>query len=363
MVAESTSTRCRSSASLLAAYRSVACGVAWPASRARRPVTRLAPKSSRAFTLVELLVVVAILGLLLALLLPAVQRAREAGRRLSCGNNLKQVSLALLTHANTQQRFPIGARNDFTFGVSWWAPILPQLERSDVYQRLDLKGPNSGNVLFNIKTAKAVHGVVISAMRCPSSPIPELTTVGNAEVMMPSYVGISGATRDDDFTESRVAQCCLPVPDGEVSGGGMLIANRAISLRDVLDGCSNTLLVAESSDFAYDKAGKTRRVDGGYPVGWIAGTCATGTPPTYDNMLRPSWNITTLKYPINTRTFPLAGLGENRGANNPLLSAHFGGINAAFADGSVRFLSEGTTITALKCLATRDDRRTIDSDF
>ncbi|MBL9123869.1 MAG: DUF1559 domain-containing protein [Planctomycetaceae bacterium] len=179
--------------------------------------------------------------------------------------------------------------------------------------------------------------------------------------MMPHYVGIAGAARDADFAEQRWSKCCALPMDGEIAAGGLLIPNRAVKLRDILDGLSNTLLVAEASDFGASANGKQRRFDGGYPTGWIAGTAAGGTPPNYDgSFIRPSWNITTIRYPINYRTYPAPGIDENHGPNNPLLSAHRGGVNALLADGSVRFLVDATATLTLKRLATRDDRQPID---
>src|SRR3989304_6136809 len=98
------------------------------------------------FTLVELLVVIAIIGILIALLLPAVQAAREAARRLQCSNNLKQVGLALLNYESSNRVFPFGGlgTQGGGFGHSWWVRILPFIEQNAVYEKFDQKSVDTG---------------------------------------------------------------------------------------------------------------------------------------------------------------------------------------------------------------------------
>ena len=94
-----------------------------------------------------LLMVIGIIGVLVVLLLPSVQAAREASRRATCANNLKQVGLALINVENTHGALPTGAKsqivNQPTFGMSWWVQIIPYLEQSTVYARLDQTGPHN----------------------------------------------------------------------------------------------------------------------------------------------------------------------------------------------------------------------------
>lgn len=320
-------------------------------------------RSSKAFTLVELLVTIAIIAVLLGLLLPAVQMVRESSRRSHCQNNLRQVGLALLGHEASKQSLPIGAWRHFppsypssTIGMSWWVGLLPHLEQPHLVNRLDCHEAHPGWVAMHPQNGIAIDGVLIASMFCPSTPLPMLSPVAGFQVGMPSYVGISGATNDDGYVESRVNQCCAPKNDGEISAGGVLIPNSAITLRMVSDGTSQTLAVGEASDFCFTSNGDARRVDGGYPNGWITGTLALGTPREYDPSRTPaSWNITTLRYPLNTRNYDLPGIDGNRGADNPLLSAHPGGVNGIYVDGSAHFLADGMEVDALKRLGTRDD--------
>jgi prepilin-type N-terminal cleavage/methylation domain-containing protein len=309
-----------------------------------------------AFTLVEMLIVVALIGILIALLIPAVQAAREASRRTSCQNNLRQVGLSLLNYESIHRLLPVGAQANITFGISWWVPIVGSLGESAVQDQFDMRGPHAGSAIFHSYNGTLIDRVRIESMWCPSSPLPPLKRIGSLEVMMPSYVGIAGASRDQDFPESRISTCCLPEGRGEISGGGVLVPNLAIRLSQVIDGTTHTLIVSETSDFARDSAGREYHIDGGNPNGWIAGTTVLGTPPDYGTTIAaPSWNVTTVRYQPNTREYELPGIDDNRGANNPLVSAHPGVVAALTVDGAVQLLSDNTDIVCLKRLASRDD--------
>lgn len=317
------------------------------------------------FTLIELLVSIAIIGILIALLLPAVQQAREAARRTVCKNNLKQIGLALHNYESNFGRFPIGSRSQNAFGPSWWVGILPQLEQASLFGLFDMTSNNNGYPLLNPTNGKLVSGVVINTMLCPSSPLPTTVLVGTYSITRPSYVGVSGATNDGGFSEPRVSSCCIPTANGQISAGGFLIPNASLKHNDLSrDGLTHILAVSETSNFAVDSAGALKNVDAGYPVGWITGTAAAGTPPTYNNLPfnPPSWNLTTIRYRPNSREYDRPGIRDNHGPNNPLLSAHSGGVNGLLADGSVRFIGDSIDLQILKGLATRDDGGTVD-DF
>lgn len=308
------------------------------------------------FSILEILVVVVLISVLLSLLVPGIQSARESARRAVCENNLKQVGVALLQYEAVNRSLPIGAERNISFGVSWWAGAIRHFDDSALTSALDFDSPHSGSVWLHPTNGRVADQVFIENLWCPSSPLPPLKQVVGVSIMMPSYVGIAGASSDQVFQEKRVSQCCVPEYQGEISAGGVLVPNAAISLRRITDGTSRTLAVAETSDFARDHYGKEYRIDGGNPNGWLTGTSANGTPPTYHlEQAPPSWNITTVRYGPNTRDYLLPGVDDNRGANNPFVSAHPGGIMSLAVDGAVHFLFDDTDITLLKRLATRDD--------
>ncbi|MBA4106590.1 MAG: hypothetical protein C0485_12600 [Pirellula sp.] len=315
------------------------------------------------FTLIELLVVILIIGVLLALMLPAVQAARETARRMSCQNNLKQIGLAALGYEARWGALPIGARRDGSptgtspsYGMSWWIDLLPELEQQVMFDRLDRLGPDSGLPLLHPKNGKAVHKWLLPTLLCPSSSVPTSWNVGGFEVMTPSYVGIAGATSEEGFDEPRTNTCCGSHDDGQIAAGGLLISNRAVTLKEVTDGTSNAFLAAEASDFSYDAVGREARIDAAFPNGWLMGTGVRGTPPEYGGAgPAPSWNITTIRYGLNERDYTLPGVSNNRGPNNPLLSPHAEGVNVVLGDGSVHLLSSEYDVLALKRSATRDD--------
>lgn len=310
-----------------------------------------------AVTLIELLVVVAIIGVMIGLLLPAIQAAREASRRAWCQHNLRQVGLAILNCEQATGRLPVGARaytipglSGSSYGLSWWVEVFPYLEQSTAASRLDKDSIHHGMALLNAQNAQAADGLEVDVMFCPSSPLSRLVYVGNARIGMPSYVGISGAANGAQFTETRVNACR---PDGEISGGGVLVPNAAISLQAITDGTAYTLAVGEASDYAYTE-GKPIRIDGGNALGWLAGTKSRGTPPDYTGATF-AYNITTIQYPPNETRYELPGIFTDHGPNNPLLSAHPGGVNVSVVAGSVTFLPNEIDVKVLKQLATRDE--------
>ncbi len=323
----------------------------------------LLPKTS-AFSLVELMVVVAILGLLVALLLPAVQAARESSRGMSCRNNLKQIGLAFVNYESVHRELPKGAEGRFDrtlfpasmFGFSWWVQVLPHLEQTAIIEQLDRTGANVGSPLVNAHNKTVADGFAPAFMFCPSSPVEKFVSIGKAQIAAPSYAAISGASNEDGFEELRVSKCCRS--DGQISAGGVEVPNLVIRTAQIADGLSKTLLAGEQSDFAFTQTGQPKHVGSAFASGWLTGTHALNPPPNYDDWQIPSYNLSTIRYHLNDHNYDQPGIYEDTGANNPLLSAHPGIVNLLFCDGSVHAVGDSLDIKVLKWAATRDNGST-----
>jgi prepilin-type processing-associated H-X9-DG protein/prepilin-type N-terminal cleavage/methylation domain-containing protein len=326
-------------------------------------------RSRVAFTLVELLVVIAIIGVLVALLLPAVQAARESARRMSCQNNLKQLGLAIHNYESAAKVLPPGGmpapKNVAgNYGVSWFAIILPYMEGGNLYDKFDFEARTSnqtGVMYFNGSFGNAhngnlVRGKFIQPLYCPSSQLAKFVMRGSSPVapegvMSPTYAGISGAAAHpvggniadfDHETNEHNAR-------GILSKAGVLISSSYVRFGQITDGTSNTIAAGEQSGFCFEPSGKKRDCRSDFGHGFPMG------PEKYSQNRR-DWNITTVRYGINTRAFNSTGIGEQYyGNNRPIQSAHPGGANVLFADGSVRLLMENTPLQQLFDLCNRDD--------
>ncbi len=300
------------------------------------PFTRLkrqSAQSPRGFTLVELLVVIAILGILLALLIPAVQAARESGRRSQCANNLKQLSLALLEAHDANQAFPAGYLSEVNAagaetgpGWGWGTLILPQIEQSALYQAIDLR-------LGIEHPSNTARLTVLSEFLCPSD---ETRTTWDAEsrdatgtptgviceVASANYVGMYGTS------------------DPGVDGDGIFFRNSHVRLQDITDGASHTIALGERS----------------HQLGEATWTGAvTGT------LLFPDESEGEVAAPRIEESAGMVlghvglghGPGDARSESNQFYSLHSKGVNFAFADGHIRFLPAMIDYQVYRALATR----------
>ncbi len=185
----------------------------------------------RAFTLVELLVVIAVIGLLVALLLPAVMRAREAARRTQCQSRLRQVGLALMGFESAHKKLPTGSRT--TEGLSWGFSfqILPYLEEKTLFETVEIDGRDCGAVVIELQQANKLDpsSQLVNILVCPSDPNggqqllsgPNGPSPGtaNAGYLYPgSYLGVSGDFESDEW-------CPLP---GIANGNGLLYTNSQV---------------------------------------------------------------------------------------------------------------------------------------
>jgi prepilin-type N-terminal cleavage/methylation domain-containing protein/prepilin-type processing-associated H-X9-DG protein len=325
----------------------------------------------RGFTLIELLVVITIISVLAALLLPAVQRARDAARRTQCRNNLHQVGVALHNYHEALGAFPIGANHSFTHGMSYnqdlgqsfFVSLLPFVEQGNLYKSLDQNAPGGvGNTANPLNTnGSQFDGVSLKVFACPSSDMRQLTTTqvnSPRGVIMPNYVGIAGA--------STMAKNLNPLAEATYNGimasSGVLIPNASVKISEITDGTTNTMMVAEQSAFSRTKSGSKVDLRSSNSSGGWVGTTGRGVPGdgTWFCTHYQSWNITTLRYPINYRdatsiTSGGGGLSPLDGSNRPIQSAHDGGAHILLADGSVRFVQENIDYTTLTNLANRND--------
>lgn len=319
-------------------------------------------RSTRAFTLVELLVVIAIIGILVAVLLPAVQSARESARRTQCSNNLKQLSLAVANFELAHRNLPIGSKWHSTdWGPSWLVALLPYLEEGNVDSKLDHSASFWNYWNLSAPNYLALRDYFPSVLTCPSSPLPRSTvdTFPTYSVSMSNYVGIAGACTDAlTFNDPTGKRRCASGMPGFNCINGVLGPNLSIKLSQIHDGLSKTLSIGEQSDWTTGIDGSRTDLRSCYWGAWM-GNHTAGWPTddvwstSSDWNARP-YNTTALRYPVGMKT-ESAGNAYSVGSNMALQSAHSGGALVARCDGSVDFLDESTDWLVLRNLAIRDD--------
>jgi prepilin-type processing-associated H-X9-DG protein len=313
--------------------------------------------------LVELLVVIAIIGVLVALLLPAVQAAREAARRMQCGNNEKQIALALLNYENSKKEFPSARYGTDSGGVttadcgngeiltiedvpplgrsgaSALVMILPYIEQQALFDALHadefpIWAPNT--------TWHTAHPEIAPALArrpdiyaCPSDRIFESFAQWahglTVDVAAGSYANVLGTVRPDD-----------PGPKLKFCGDGVFVYARRFKIREITDGLSNTLFVGETRD--------------GHLID-VNGTSINSN--IWSNGNRMQSTMRTTRTPLNTPP----GLNGGAGITKELTSAHYsnggfssyhpGGANFAFGDGHVVFVDDSIDLVTYMTLSTR----------
>jgi prepilin-type N-terminal cleavage/methylation domain-containing protein/prepilin-type processing-associated H-X9-DG protein len=293
----------------------------------------------KGFTLIELLVVIAIIAVLIGLLLPAVQKVREAANRMKCSNNLKQLGLALHMHHDTYGGFP-AAKQDATLvpktPVHAWTPfVLPFIEQDNLFKqyRTD-KDWDDANT--NDANPGGVNQVEIKTFLCPSAPAGRVAS-RNRKIL--DYPTINQITRPNPFVTN--------MPKSDPTFIGVLGHNVQRRIADVLDGTSTTLLLAES-------AGRNQKWEMGKLVS------ATGTTGAWAN---PGTEIVVSGFDPANPTNKVGPCAINCTNNNEVYAFHPGGANVLFCDGSVRFLKATTSIDLLIALTTRAIGEVIPGDF
>ena len=334
------------------------------------PHTKTRDTKMGGFTLVELLVVIAIIGVLIALLLPAVQQAREAARRMQCQNQMKQLGLALHNYHDVNNTFPFGTRNPVG-APNWRIAVLPYMDQTALYNQLDINVSTSvggfssqredgSSYGYGTGANSVLAGLVVPGWNCPSSTCStnasgQSPTYNNAEEgQTHDYVGIAGATPDPSGATSGKCYSGSSY-GGIVCENGMLYPNATKRMRDITDGTTNTVIVGEQSGLV-----GTKDIRSNYQGGW-AGFTTGGRPSA---MTGNPWGsgTTTIRYRINadeTICSSSSGCNTTYDSNIPLSSQHPGGTQGLLCDGSVRFLQETIQMEILLMLSARDDGQVI----
>ncbi len=296
-------------------------------------------KRRRGFTLVELLVVIAIIGVLIALLLPAVQQAREAARRMQCSNNLKQFGIALHNYHDTYGTFPPGYVHQEGMGSSgsswsWGSQILPFIEQNALADALDV-GSQPLTTALDDATLLNLMKQPIQAFLCPSDTAPNpntgqllLKSSGNDSVATSNYIGNN--TSHKWHPAGRLTGSTTGQPSQWSSGPGSTHAPTGIfwrnsknGMRDITDGTSNTIAIGERSWRLNNPTA------GGNPFTCNAavaiGTAHNNEQLTIRHVL--GGGAVRINFAHNECTYGFS-------------SRHPGGAMFALCDGSVRFLPE-----------------------
>jgi len=319
----------------------------WVVARRERTLLPVCA-AARAMTLVELVVVMAIIGALAALLLPAVQQAREAARRTSCGNNLKNIGLALLSYHDTLRSFPFGFNEHETL---WSAMILPQLELKTMYDTLIFQESGPGQWDADSANEKAAC-TLIPVYRCPSLPVAKHIDDNPSGSSMKGRVPISYRACSGSNGWSDGADTIPPeAPPGAIALDSMLLngifygASRT-RLAEITDGSSHTILIGESyTDPLFIKDGQAMDY-------WQLGAPQTGTWSPHN-----STGGTEFSEGIGS-TGPRMNSRLDLSVPGAVMEVSFGSYHArtamfSFADGSVRLLSETINLDVYRALGSR----------
>lgn len=312
----------------------------------------MSEKKRTGFTLVELLVVIAIIGILIGMLLPAVQAVREAARRIQCGNNQKQLALACLNYESAHGEFPPGLncpiqvnnqpsggffggdnRNEFVDGRpfpdapipgkfgSWLVWIMPFIEASNSFDQLNLNTRESSS--GNVDTLDSPGAQIVSAFLCPSDFETDTIIEVSGDFFAPnSYVGCAG----------RIAWFIA-----DATGDGILNYNSSVTFGEISDGSSNTILLGERFHFDAEWAGFSDSRGWAWSNALSARDCLAGSAEQ-------------INYQIPQGEGPSPSFAFTNPKQSSFSSAHTGGANLAAADGSTHFLSDSGGAAGLSIL-------------
>ncbi|VTU02669.1 Uncharacterized protein OS=Pirellula staleyi (strain ATCC 27377 / DSM 6068 / ICPB 4128) GN=Psta_0603 PE=4 SV=1: N_methyl_2: SBP_bac_10 [Gemmataceae bacterium] len=323
----------------------------------------LLARTRRGFTLIELLVVIAIIAVLIGLLLPAVQKVREAAARAQCQNNLKQLGLALHNYHDPNGGLPSNIRPDATstVRVRWATYLLPYMEQGPLFSQVSLT--------TNWHAQPTVFGTRLKGFECPSAPngtiidgAPDTATPWSPIVANGDYSGFYGV---DPALTSLVSPA---MPGSGNASNGAISKTTKLNFNAFTDGLSNTLHLTES-------AGRPNI----YRNGKLVVTASASSRINGGGWCRPASELFILRgSDASGTTFPGTSAinvtnGEDLGATYPhpyyntdgtghIYGFHTGGVNALFCDGSVRFLRQNTDIRALISVVTRNGGETLSAE-
>jgi prepilin-type N-terminal cleavage/methylation domain-containing protein len=331
------------------------------------------------FTLVELLVVITIIGVLIALLLPAIQVAQEAARRMQCSNNLKQIGLALHNYYDKVEAFPYATTlssvndGDWRSHRSWAVALFPFLEQEPLYSELifGVDGTGGGNFDTNANpktNLNTLNGIIIPGFYCPSNERNKMTNhvVGGVTYQFQeiNYVGIAGTVKDPNNLANKVTPNYTN--NGVRTFNGTIIPTHnnttrleTITLASLLDGTSNTVSITEQSAMVKDPTTT--------PNQWRDWGASGHRGGGWNSNRAQDWvgNITHIYWTINAVCPATSSDGALCNApyraNTIISSFHPGGALFTVMDGSVRLLNETVSLNnVLLRLAARDDGLTTD---
>jgi prepilin-type N-terminal cleavage/methylation domain-containing protein/prepilin-type processing-associated H-X9-DG protein len=314
----------------------------------------LSSRTRPGFTLLEVLVVIAIIGVLLALLLPAVQKVREAANRMVCANNLMQIALAAHNYHDTRGRFPAGGHLPVYVGgvptgaTNLWVELLPDFEQDNLHDNWDYCD-NRNNVVGD---RNAITAHVIKLLICPSDPLPADVVKHETGFSLHWSWGFYGMSSYGGNAGKRSL-----TPGGSPSRDGIFWIDSCVGIKDITDGTSTTILFGERyhRDPEFDRL-QPIVFPGVAPIGQVGKWGFIAGPGVMGQVTLHSAAPINYRMPSEGDVLALF----NRG--NAFGSGHMHGANFAFADGSARFVSESISLDTLKALSTRAGGEVVSGD-